>query len=247
MNKLQIFKNSEFGEIRAIEKDGEGWIVGKDVAIKLGYRNGSRDINRHVDVEDRFIEKINDGVQNRDMILINESGLYSLVLGSVMPEAKKFRRWVTSEVLPSIRKTGGYQLVPKNFAEALRLAADQAEMIEKQNLLIGEMRPKSDYYDRILNNPGLLTMTQIAKDYGMSARKMNKTLHELGVQYKQTDQWLLYHKYHDKGYTQSTTAEITRSDGRPDIKLNTKWTQKGRIFLYELLKDNGILPAIERS
>lgn len=108
MSKLKIFKNNEFGEIRAIEINGEGWLVGRDVAEKLGYRNGSRDINRHVDEEDRRLERIHDGAQNRQMILINESGLYALVLGSELPNARKFRRWVTKEVLPSIRKHGIY-------------------------------------------------------------------------------------------------------------------------------------------
>lgn len=117
-------------------------------------------------------------------------------------------------------------------------------MLEQQ---VKEMKPKVDYVDTILKNKGLVSMTQIAKDYGMSAEKMNKILHELKVQFKQGKQWFLYSKYHDKGYTQSETIPITRSDGTPDITLNTKWTQKGRLFLYELLKKNSIVPMIERE
>lgn len=108
MNDIMIFNNPEFGEIRTVEVGGEPWLVGLDAAQALGYQNGSRDINRHVDEEDRKNISIYDGTQNRTMTIINESGLYSLVLSSKLPGAKKFRRWVTSEVLPSIRKHGTY-------------------------------------------------------------------------------------------------------------------------------------------
>lgn len=144
------------------------------------------------------------------------------------------------------------------FARALKMA-DQtiaklkdsvkslSTEVNMKNQIIGELKPKADYYDEILNNPGLVTITQIAKDYGMSGKKMNEVLHNLGIQYKQSDQWLLYSKYHGMGYTHSKTVDIVRSDGRPDVKMNTKWSQKGRIFLYETLKENGILPVIEQE
>ena len=117
---------------------------------------------------------------------------------------------------------------------------------KKQEQLIGELKPKADYTDKILKNKGLVTITQIAKDYGMSGQEMNALLHDLGVQYKQSDQWLLYVKYQGKGYTHSQTIDIIRKDGSPGIKMNTKWTQKGRLFLYNLLKSIEILPVIER-
>lgn len=134
---------------------------------------------------------------------------------------------------------------------AYEILQRKVEKLTTQNLMleqqVKEMKPKVDYVDTILKNKGLVSMTQIAKDYGMSAEKMNKILHELKVQFKQGKQWFLYSKYHDKGYTQSETIPITRSDGTPDITLNTKWTQKGRLFLYELLKKNSIVPMIERE
>ena len=142
------------------------------------------------------------------------------------------------------------------FARALKMA-DQtiaklkdsvrvlSTEISAKNQIIGELKPKADYYDEILKNPGLVTITQIAKDYGMSAKEMNSLLHDLGIQYKQSGQWLLYSTYHNMGYTHSETVNITRSDGRPDVKMNTKWTQKGRIFLYNTLKEKEILPVIE--
>ena len=144
------------------------------------------------------------------------------------------------------------------FARALKMA-DQtiaklkdsvkslSTEVNMKNQIIGELKPKADYYDEILKNPGLVTITQIAKDYGMSGKKMNEVLHNIGVQYKQSDQWLLYSKYHNLSYTHSETVNITRTDGRPDVKMITKWTQKGRIFLYDKLKENGILPMIEQE
>lgn len=144
--------------------------------------------------------------------------------------------------------------LPTNFKEALVIlleTVEQKEQLEiankKKDQIIGEMKPKADYTDRILNSKGLMTITQIAKDYGMSGQSMNNKLRELGVQYNQGGQWLLYSKHHDKGYTHSQTIDITRTDGRPDTKLNTKWTQKGRLFLYNLLKSKGIVPVIERT
>lgn len=144
------------------------------------------------------------------------------------------------------------------FARALKMA-DQtiaklkdsvkslSTEISVKNQIIGELKPKADYYDEILKNPGLVTITQIAKDYGMSGKKMNDILHDIGIQYKQSGQWLLYSKYHCMGYTHSETVDIVRADGRPDVKMNTKWSQKGRIFLYDKLKENGILPVIEQE
>lgn len=119
--------------------------------------------------------------------------------------------------------------------------------VSVKNQIIGELKPKADYYDEILKNPGLITITQIAKDYGMSGKKMNDILHDLGIQYKQSGQWLLYDKYSKNGYTHSETVDIVRSDGRRDVKMNTKWKQKGRIFLYNMLKEKGIVPMIEQE
>jgi len=144
--------------------------------------------------------------------------------------------------------------VPKNLSEALRLAADLADKNELLSLentqktqIINELKPKADYVDTILRNKGLLAVTQISKDYGMSGQAMNKLLHGLKVQYKKGDQWFLYSDIQDKGYTHSETVEITRSSGMKDVNLHTKWTQKGRLYLYDLLKDNGYLPSIERE
>ena len=146
------------------------------------------------------------------------------------------------------------RLLPTNYKEALLQLVAQVEANEKLELenkmkdqQLNELKPKADYYDQILQSKSLVLISQIAKDYGYGAPTMNKKLHELGVQYKQGGQWLLYSKYQNKGYTHSRTINITRSDGRSDVRMQTEWTQKGRLFLYELLKKNGILPIIEQN
>lgn len=259
MNQLQIFKSPEFGQVRTVTIDNEPWFVGKDIAENLGYSNPRDALSNHVDNEDKADVVIHDGSQNRTMTAINESGLYSLVLGSKLPSAKRYKRWVTTEVLPSIRKHGMYatdELLDNpdlliQVATALKEEREKNKQLETEvkvkNQLIGELKPKADYMDQILNNKGLVTITQIAKDYGMSGQAMNELLHSLKVQYKQSEQWLLYSKYHDLGYTHSSTVDIKRKDGTPDIRMNTKWTQKGRLFLYELLKTNNYLPVIEQN
>ena len=262
MNELQIFQNPEFGEVRTVSIDGEPWFVGRDIALALGYSNTKDALAKHVDDDDKKMGSQNATPSIKDSlgrdqypVFINESGLYSLVLSSKLPRAKKFKRWVTSEVLPAIRKTGGYQvneltgreLMAKALLEAQAVLAEKDTTIAKQTQLIGELKPKADYTDRILQSKSLVTITQIAKDYGMSGAAMNAKLHEMGVIYKLGGQWLLYSKYQAKGYTHSETVDITHSDGRGDVKMNTKWTQKGRLFLYQHLKKHGILPVIEQG
>lgn len=138
----------------------------------------------------------------------------------------------------------------KIMARALKIAESKLNVLQLENTqqkqLIGELKPKADYLDQILQSKALVTITAIAKDYGMSAKVFNKKLHELKVQFKQGHQWFLYSNYHNCGYTHSETVEYTHSDGRKDVTMNTKWTQKGRLFLYELLKKNGLVPVIER-
>lgn len=259
MNQLQIFENKEFGKIRTVEINNEPYFVGKDVADILGYSNTRDALSKHIDDEDKLTSQIATAGQNRNVIVINESGLYSLILSSKLPTAKKFKRWVTSEVLPSIRKHGMYAtdelIANPDIAiaafQALKEEREQRQLLQfecnKQKQIIGELKPKADYTDIILQSKSLISVTQISKDYGMSGTAMNELLHRYGVQYKQGRQWLLYSKYHNNGFTHSETVTITRSDGRTDTVLNTKWTQKGRLFIYNLLKSHDILPVIERD
>lgn len=252
MNDLQIFNNAEFGRIRILEINGEPWFVGNDIAASLGYSVPKDAVYQHVDEEDKLGRQITASGQKRTMVVINESGLYSLILSSKLENAKKFKRWVTSEVLPSIRKTGGYQ-IPQTYAEALRALADKTEEAENMaremiamNDKIEEMQPKITYLDLILESKDTMTVTQIAQDYGISAQALNNRLHELGIQHKVNGQWVLYSQYLGQGYTHSHTHKFTHRDGSTGTNPNTEWTQKGRLFLYEKLKDNGILPDIEK-
>lgn len=253
MNELQNF-NFEGNKVRTVLINDEPYFVGKDIADILGYSNTSKAIRDHVDKEDKLTERIVISGQNREVIAINESGMYSLVLSSKLPNAKKFKRWVTNEVLPSIRKHGAY-MTDEKIEEALlnpdtiiSLATQlknerEGRLIAEQQ--VKEFQPKVSNYDKVLSNDALMTISLIAKDYGMSGAGMNKLLHELGVQYRQGGTWLLYAKYQRTGWTHSETKMVPRKDGTEKAVLNTKWTQKGRLGLYELLKDNGYLPLIE--
>lgn len=259
MNQLQIFENKEFGKIRTVEINNEPYFVGKDVADILGYTNARKALTDHVDEDDKGVTKCDTLGGSQNMTVINESGLYSLILSSKLPTAKKFKRWVTSEVLPSIRRHGMYAtdelIANPDIAiaafQALKEEREQRQLLQfecnKQKQIIGELKPKADYTDIILQSKSLVTVTQIAKDYGMSGTAMNEMLHNYGVQYKQSGQWLLYSKYHNNGFTHSETVTITHSDGRTGTVMNTKWTQKGRLFIYNLLKSHDILPVIERD
>lgn len=263
MNNIQVFNNPEFGDIRTVEIDGEPWFVGKDVADNLGYQNGSRDINRHVDEEDRQNYQNGTFESNRGLTIINESGLYSLILSSKLPSARRFKHWVTSEVLPAIRKHGiyatedvtdkilnnpefGIELLTK-YKEERDKRRFLSEQVLTQQKLIAELQPKADYVNQILKSTSSVKTTQITKDYGMSARAFNKLLYELGIQYRVGDQWVLYAKYQACGYVRSVTYEYRHRDGRLDVKMCTEWTQKGRLFLYETLKKEGYLPLMEAA
>ena len=257
MNNLTVFENPEFGAIRTVTIDGEPWLVGKDVAQALGYINTKDALAKHVDPEDK---RQDDGVAICDPMgreqhptIINESGLYSLVLSSKLPTARKFRRWVTSEVLPSIRKKGGYNL-PKDYPSALRALADAEEKRlallaenEAQRQVIADFEPVRQYVDTILHSKGSLATSQIAADYGISARALNRILHEEGIQHKVNSQWILYREHMGKGWTDSRTIQFIHSDGRPDAKMMTYWTQKGRMMIHNLLARRGIVPVMDRE
>ena len=249
-SEIKTFEHPEFGSIRAVEQNNEPWFVAKDIAERLGYSNPRDAIYKHVDPEDKGVANCDTLGGNQGISIINESGLYSLVLSSKLPNAKKFKRWVTSEVLPAIRRTGGYIAAKADdtpeeiMARALLIANDT---IQRQKKQIEADRPKVSYCDEILRCENAILATTIAKDYGMSAVAFNKKLNELGIQYKRGGTWFLYDKYADKGYTRSETYKYADSDGRNCASVSTKWTQKGRLFLYERLKEAGITPCVEQA
>ena len=263
MQELKIFESSDFGEIRAAEINGEPWFIAADVCRALEIGNSRQALTR-LDDDEKNTVILNDGIPgNPNTAIINEAGLYALVLSSRKPEAKAFKRWVTHEVLPSIRQHGAYMteatleraLSEPDFLISLatqlkeerekRLAAELDKAVLGQQ--IAELRPKASYYDLILQCASLLSVTEISKDYRMSAKAFNKKLHELKIQYQQSGVWFLYAEYQDGGYTQTKTQNYSRSDGSQGARTHMYWTQKGRLFLYERLKAEGVLPMIERT
>lgn len=259
MNELRIFENAEFGNLRTIMIDEEPWFVGKDVAEALGYSDTYDAIKKHVDDEDKQNWRNACFESPRGMTIINESGVYSLILRSKLPTAKKFKRWVTSEVLPSIRKTGQYtlsQLTPEQEMAKGLLAAQkiidemnnkmekQVKLITMQNQYIGELEPKAEYTDKVLDSDVLVNISTIAADYGMSGCELNRLLGELKVQYRFNNKgrWYLYKKYKDKGYVHTRTF-IPEGHTKPVVY--TAWTQRGSKFIHDLLKENGKLTVAE--
>lgn len=268
-NRMQVFNNDQFGSVRTVVKDGEPWFVAADVCKALEIGNPT-DVMRRLDDDERTLVSIEGASNTLPVNVINEPGLYAVVLGSRKPEAKAFKRWITHEVIPIIRKTGGYVANDDLFVETYFGDADESmksafrvtlervrrlneekkalnETVAVQSQQIAEMRPKVTYYDVILNSPDAITMSVIAKDYGKSAKWLNKKLNELGVQFKQGDIWLLYAEHADKGYTKTETYTYVDSSDIKHSRVHTKWTQKGRFFLYDLLKSNGVLPLCEQE
>lgn len=248
MSDIQIFKNPEFGDIRTIEQDGATWFVGKDVAWALGYGEGKSLANavaNHVDEDDRSVTKMMTEWGKRNFVIINESGLYSLVLGSKLPTAKKFKRWVTGEVLPSIRKHGAY-MTQQKIEEAL-LNPDTiislAQQLKEEKAKTAKLAPAAEYAQNFLLASGGRLVSSIAKDYGMSAKRLNRLLHALGIQYCQGGQWILYQKYTGKGYTETRVNLIPHNDGKTHQHPETLWTARGCAFLAKQLAKSGIFPT----
>ncbi|WP_335899939.1 phage antirepressor [Limosilactobacillus fermentum] len=265
----QLFK-FKGQQVRTVTIDEEPYFVGKDVAEILGYKDLNRAVNQHVDREDRKSLSRKDSGDScatlwptndwTNKVIITESGVYSLIFNSALPQAKEFKHWVTSEVLPSIRKHGAYltdktaydithskEALGKLLMQAGQRLIDKNREIEALSAELEVANKKANYVDVIIDSKDDITITQVAQDYGMGAVSFNKLLKELGVQRKVNNQWILYAKHQGKGYIASRAVLIPSHDGRVHTKINTTWTQKGRLFLYELLKANNILPLIERE
>lgn len=259
MNNLQIFQNPQFGEVRVVQKDGEPWFVAVDVCRVLEISNTTDALNR---LDDDEKARLNLGLPGGLTNCVNEPGLYSLVLGSRKPEARAFKRWITHDVIPSIRQHGLYaapDTLEQMLADpdtAIRLLTEVKKAREKvkaleteneaQRQAIADFEPKRQYLDTILNSTGVLAVTQIAADYGISAKRLNKILHEEGIQRKVNGQWILYREHMGKGYTKSATIPITHEDGTPDAKLHTYFTQRGRLMIHQILTNRGILAVMDR-
>lgn len=268
MNEIQVFSNEKFGQVRTVMQDGEPWFVAADVCKALEI---DRSQVRRLDDDERGVCLIHTLGGDQDLTVVNEPGLYSLVLGSRKPEAKAFKRWITHEVIPTIRKTGGYvhnsEVFIQNYLpfaddttkQLFRLTldvvdkqnkqiADQQKELAEKSAAIEEMAPKASYYDLVINSPSLVPITAIAKDFGLSAIALNRLLHTEGIQFLNNNMWVLYQKYADKGYVGTKTYAYPNKAGKMvNTRMQTFWTQKGRLFIYNLLKDKGILPIVERG
>ena len=247
-NTIQTFTNDAFGAIRTITGGGQTLFCGKDVAVALGYSNTKDALTRHCKgVGKHYPLETAGGIQQ--VRFITEGDLYRLIISSKLPAALKFEAWVFDEVLPTIRRHGMYAydelLADDEFLEhaIATLRAERAKRLAAEQALL-EATPKVSYYDLVLQSDSLLTTTAIAKDYGLSAKKLNRILREEGIQFRQSGRWFLYAKYAEQGYTQSKTHEY----GEGQTRTHMYWTQKGRLFIYDLLKNQlGILPVIERE
>ena len=235
MNNILQFNNKEFGELTVIEKDGEFFFLGKEVAEKLGYSNTRDALARHVDIEDRADVGIHDGRQMRSMTAINESGLYSLILSSKLPSAKGFKHWVTKEVLPSIRKNGGYfegqeKLTNEEILAKAMLVANN--VIEEKNQKIKELEPKANYYDHLVDKNLLTNFRNTAKQLNIPQKAFIDFLLANDFVYRDKHQRLLPYSRKNKGYFE--VKEWISEDGRL-VGIQTLITPKGRNYFLVLL------------
>ena len=242
--EIQTFKHEQFGEIRTmVDEKGEPWFVGKDVAEMLGYKKSRNALMAHVDGDDKkdaLIQGPLGGPQT--MTIINESGLYSLILASKLPQAKAFKRWVTSEVLPQIRKTGGYIPLKDQDGRELsdleimcRAMEIMQKSIEQKEQLIADLQPKADYADEVLDSIDCMTMTQVAKGEGMTVHELTNLLLQKGIIYCQSGCYMLYAKYADKGLAAYRTHSHRDLFGSMRTNIYLVWTERGRKFIHEVI------------
>lgn len=235
MSSLITFENMEFGKLTVMEKDGEFFFIGKEVAEKLGYSNTRDALVRHVDIDDKADVVFHDGRQRRSMVSINESGLYSLILSSKLPQAKEFKKWITTEVLPSIRKNGGYiknQEKMSNeeiLANAVLLAN---HLIAEKEKIIEDLEPKAKYFDELVDNNLLTNFRNTAKELHIPQKVFIQFLLEKELIYRDKKNRLLPYANNNKGYFE--VKEWCRNDNDA-VGIQTFVTPKGRHFLLLLI------------
>ena len=224
MQEIQIFKHEVFGEIRTMtDEKGDVFFVGKDVAATLGYSNTRDALNKHVDVEDKDAVAICDAIgRNQQMVLINESGLYSLILSSKLPQAKAFKRWVTSEVLPQIRRTGGY--IPTRGADGRQLTSEEILRLAEQ--IVGRTL-------RMLNAPNenCLTATEVARSWGMDVKSFNQLICRMGIQRRKHGRWQLAKELQHQGLAEDRHFLYYSLRGQQKSRTYLVWTPEGVDYL----------------
>ena len=241
MNKMMTFRNLEFGAIRTISNEqGEPMFCGKDVAEALGYKKPENAVAKHVDTEDKTTTLIQGSGSNykTQAIFINESGLYALILSSKLESAKRFKRWVTSEVLPAIRKQGGYLIAKKGESDkdVMKRAMEIVKTtLAKRDEQIAKLKPRAEYADSVLDSINCITTTQLAKELGMSAQELNRRLCEMRIQYWQSGQYMLYAEFARQGFAKSRTRRHVCKHGIVITEMYLVWTERGREFIHRLL------------
>lgn len=245
-NTIQKFTHSQFGEIRVYNRQGEPWFIGKEIAQKMGYSNGTKAVMTHVANDDKLYSQIGNAGQLREMILINESGLYALILASKLPQAKAFKRWVTSEVLPQIRKTGGYIPVAQEeddttiLARALQIT-QKTLMLKDQQLaaqgeIIAELAPDAAYAQQVLSAPGCYTMTEVAKGLSLTEEELKNKLMKKGIIFRaQSGMFMLYAPFQKRGYEAYRTNRTTPETQEPRSHSYLVWTELGRQFIHSIM------------
>ena len=242
MNQIQIFQNQEFGAIRTISNEqGEVLFCAKDVAEALGYKLARKAVQDHVDKGDVLKWNTPTTSGNQLMTFINESGLYALILSSKLESARRFKHWVTSEVLPSIRKQGGYMVARPHESDEVILARALQIMqatLARRDEQIAKLKPRAEYADHVLDSISCFTVTQIGKELNMTGHDLNRLLCEMRIQYVQSGQYLLYADYARQGLAKNRNFEYHTADG--DLKTRTYlvWTEKGRDFIHQLINKN---------
>ena len=230
--------HEQFGQLRAVlDERGEPWFVGSDVASSLGYTNPRKALRDHVDEEDKTRNE-SFRVNGTTPVLINESALYTLVLRSKQDDARKFRRWVTSEVLPSIRKQGGYMIARPDESDEVILARALQIMqatLQRRDEQIAKLQPRADYADHVLDSVSCFTVTQIGKELNMTGHDLNILLCQKHIQYVQSGQYLLYADYARQGLAKNRTFEYHSPDGELKTRTYLVWTERGRNFIHQLL------------
>ena len=240
MNEIQIFQNVEFGAIRTMSNEqGEVMFCAKDVALALGYKKPEWAIAKHVEEDDSAKRGVIDSLgRKQQAIFINESGLYSLILSSKLESAKRFKHWVTSEVLPAIRKQGGYMVAKQGESDEVIMARALQILhatVQRRNEQIAKLQPKADYADEVLDSVSCITTTQLAKELGMTAQELNRRLCEMRIQYWQSGQYMLYAEFARQGFAKSRTHKRVLKHGMVITEMYLVWTERGREFIHQLL------------
>lgn len=238
---IQIFENAEFGKVRTMtDREGEPLFCGKDVAMALGYKNPKNAVAVHVDGEDKTTALIQVSGSNykTNAVFINESGLYALILSSKLESARRFKHWVTAEVLPTIRKQGGYMVARADESDEVIMARALQIMqatLERRDAEIARLTPRAAYADHVLDSVSCFTTTQVAKGMGMTAQELNRALCLRGIQYGQSGQYLLYADYARKGLAQNRTHTYRDLMGTVHTTSSLVWTERGKRFIHDLL------------